>query len=164
MAEASSETDEATSETDEAMSENERVAFVHERIRGALYDGLDDQWEAVLAKWEEATPGQRRIVAKHVAGVRNRVWGHLSEIQAVDELETALAIQYVELKARWTTLNTQIQSQTATGGDPDRELVYRASCVSLIIQALEPLLRKEQVEALTDRLNRSVGVEENDQL
>jgi hypothetical protein len=96
------------------------------------------------------------MVKTHVSGLRSRAWRTLSEIRSVDDLERALAIQDVELKARWTIMNTQIQRQMATGGTPDEELVYRAACVSLIIEALGPLLRREQVDALTDRLNASV--------
>jgi hypothetical protein len=134
----------------------EKIAFVQDRIHDALHDGLDEQWENVLMEWEAASPSRRDIVKTHVSGLRNRVWNSLSDIQSVDGLEKGLAIQYVELKARWTMLNTQIQSQTATGGTPDSELVYRATCVSLIIQALEPLLQQTQIDRLTDRLNESV--------
>ncbi len=138
------------------VAENEKVAFVHERIYEALHDRLDERWEEVLVEWETASPKQQKMVETYVSGLRSRAWRTLSEIRSVDDLETGLAIQYVELKARWTMLNTQIQSQTTKGGTPDEELIYRATCVSLIIEALEPLLRQEQVEALTDRLNASV--------
>jgi hypothetical protein len=140
----------------ESVREGDKVEFVHRRIRKALNEGLDARWDEVLLDWDAASPSRREMVKTHVSGIRNRVWNSLKEIQSVDGLEKGLAIQYVELKARWTMLNTQIQSQTAQGGAPDDELVYRATCVSLIIQALEPLLRREQVDALTDRLNETV--------
>lgn len=140
----------------ETAVDGEKVRYVHERTHDALHEALDERWEGVLAEWETASPKQRKMVKTHVAGLRTRIWRTLSEIRSVDDLERALAIQYVELKARWTTLNTQIQSQTAKGGTPDDELVYRATCISLIVEALEPLLRQEQVDVLTDRLNGSV--------
>lgn len=145
-----------TGKMTEPAADGEKVRYVHERIQDALYDGLDERWEELFMEWEGASSKQRKMVKAHAAGLRNRAWRILSEIHSVDDLERALAIQYVELKARWTIMNTQIQSQTATGGTPDEELVYRATCVSLIIEALEPLLRQEQVDALTDRLNASV--------
>ncbi|MFB6272732.1 MAG: hypothetical protein ABEL51_07545 [Salinibacter sp.] len=49
-------------------------------------------------------------------------------------------------------LNTKIQHQTATSGRPAEPLIYRATCVSLIVQALEPLLDREYVEGLADFL------------
>ena len=138
------------------VDEDDKVEFIHRRIRTALDEGLDERWEEVLLEWESASPSRREMVKTHVSGIRNRVWNSLSEIRSVDGLQKGLAIQYVELKARWTMLNTQIQSQTVQGGRADDELVYRATCISLIIQALEPLLRREQVDALTDRLNETV--------
>jgi hypothetical protein len=140
----------------EATADDERSAYVQQRVREALYDALDERWDEVLLGWERASPRQRESVKAYVAGVRNRIWKGLSEISSVDGLEKGLAIQYVELKARWTMLNTQIQSQTAQGSEPDDELIYRATCISLLIEALEPLLRQEQVDALTDRINESV--------
>lgn len=140
----------------EAVKEDKKVGYVHDQIRKALDEDLDEQWEDVLLEWEAASPSQREMVKTHVSGIRNRVLNSLGEIESIGGLEKALAIQYVELKARWTMLNTQIQSQTRQDGDPDDELVYRATCISLIIQALEPLLRQEQVDALTSRLNESI--------
>jgi len=128
----------------------EKVAFVQDRIHDALHEGLDEQWENALREWEEASPSRRDIMRTHVSGLRNRVWNSLSDIRSVGGLEKGLAIQYIKLKARWTMLNTQIQSKTATGGTPDSELVYRATCVSLIIQALEPLLQQKQIDRLTE--------------
>ena len=49
-------------------------------------------------------------------------------------------------------LNTRIQHQTAQNGRPDEPLIYRATCVSLIVQALEPLLNREYVESIADFL------------
>jgi hypothetical protein len=136
--------------------DDERVSFVRERIHDALHDGLDERWDEVLVEWEPASPSQRESVKAYVAGIRNRVWKRLRAIPSVEGLEKGLAIQYVELKARWTMLNTRIQSQTVQGAAPDDELVYRATCISLLVEALEPLLRQEQVDGLTDRLNASV--------
>jgi hypothetical protein len=139
-----------------AVSDKKKVHYVHERIHDALYESLDKRWGDVLMEWDAASPKQREMVKNHVSGLRNRAWRTLKEIRSVDGLEKALTLQYIELKARWTTLNMQIQGQTAKQGAPDEELVYRATCVSLIIEALEPLLREERVDTLTDRLNATV--------
>ncbi len=135
---------------------DEKVEYVHNRIREALYDGLDGRWDEVLTEWDEASSRQQEMIRRYVSGIRERAWSSLSEIRSIEELEQGLAIQYIELKARWTMLNTQIQSQTEKYDSPDDGLIYRATCVSLIVQALEPLLRQEQIDTLTDRLNRSV--------
>ena len=76
----------------------------------------------------------------------------LLEIDSLDELERGLAVQYIEVKCHWTMLNTQIQNQTAENGRPDDSLIYRATCVSLILQALEPLVSRKRVDGVTDFL------------
>ena len=70
----------------------------------------------------------------------------------MDELERGLVIQYLELKSRWTMLNVQIQHQTRRDGTANPELTYRATCVSLLVEALEPLLTRERVDALAEVL------------
>jgi hypothetical protein len=70
----------------------------------------------------------------------------------VDELERGLVVQYLELKSRWTMLNVQIQHQTRRHGEANADLTYRATCVSLLVEALEPLLSQERVDALAEVL------------
>lgn len=125
------------------------VASLHDRIRGTLRDDLNDQWQEVLDHWEEGESSQKRAVKAYVSGLRNRMLSGLLEIDTMDELNRAIAIQYIEMKCHWTMLNTRIQNQTARNGQANNNLVYRATCVSLIIQALEPLLSQERVDNLT---------------
>lgn len=133
----------------EVADDSERVQALHNNIEDALRDGLDDQWEEVLAGWEEAAPSQRKAVQAYVSGLRNRILRSLLDIDTDEELQRGLATQYIEMKCHWTMLNTQIQHQTARDGGADDNLIYRATCVSLIIQSLEPLLSQERVDNLT---------------
>jgi hypothetical protein len=112
---------------------------------------MDDHWEAVLEDADVAS-SRRQAVKAYVRGLRNRVWNSLQDIQSVDELERGLVVQYLELKSRWTMLNVQIQHQTRQSGAAAPELMYRATCVSLIVEALEPLLNQERVDALAEML------------
>jgi hypothetical protein len=114
-----------------------------------MRDELNDQWQEVLDHWEDGEPSQKRAVKAYVSGLRNRMLNGLLEIDEADELNRAIAIQYVEAKCHWTMLNTRIQNQTSREGMASNDLMYRATCVSLIIQALEPLLTQERVDNLT---------------
>jgi len=124
----------------------------HERLEEALREPLDAQWDEVLDEWSASAPSERKAVRAYVSGLRNRMLRTLLDIDTEAELERGLATQYVEVKCHWTMLNTQIQHQTARDGQADDDLVYRASCVSLIVQALEPHLSQERVDALTSFL------------
>lgn len=126
-----------------------RVQALHDRIEEALRDGLDAQWEEVLDEWEGAAPSERKAVQAYVSGLRNRILRSLLDIDTSEELQRGLATQYIEMKCHWTMLNTQIQHQTAREGGAEEDLIYRATCVSLIIQGLEPLLSQERVDNLT---------------
>jgi hypothetical protein len=125
------------------------VEALHERIEDTLRGSLDEQWEEVLDQWEGAAPSERKAVQAYVSGLRNRILGALLDIDTEEELQRGLATQYIEVKCHWTMLNTQIQHQTARDGGPDEDLLYRATCVSLIIQSLEPLLSQERIDNLT---------------
>jgi hypothetical protein len=125
------------------------VRSLHDRIEDALRGSLDEQWDEVLDQWIEAAPSERKAVRAYVSGLRNRMLRALLDIETEEELERGLATQYIEVKCHWTMLNTQIQHQTARDGEPDEDLIYRATCVSLIIQSLEPLLSQERVDNLT---------------
>lgn len=125
---------------------------LREQVEAALRHPLDEQWDEVLEQWSGAAPSERKAVRSYVSGLRNRLLDALLEIEALDEFKRGVAIQYVEVKCHWTMLNTQIQYQTAREGRPDEALIYRATCVSLILQALEPFLSREHVADLADFL------------
>jgi len=132
-------------------SEQEKVTYIHDHIQESLHDGMDERWETVLADADVAS-SRRQAVKAYVRGLRNRVWNSLRDIQSVDELERGLVIQYLELKSRWTMLNVQIQHQTRQSGSATPELTYRATCLSLVVEALEPLLSQDRVDALAEVL------------
>lgn len=134
---------------DGTVDTEESVQALHDQIEEALRGTLDTQWEQVLDEWESAAPSERKAVQAYVSGLRNRILRALLDIDTEEELERGLATQYIEMKCHWTMLNTQIQHQTAREGGPDEDLIYRATCVSLIIQNLEPLLSQERIDNLT---------------
>jgi hypothetical protein len=133
-------------------NETKKVQNLHDQIEATLRDRLDDQWDEVLSGWEGGAPSQKKAVRAYVSGLRNRIVRSLMEIDTIEELERGVAIQYIEVKCHWTMLNTRIQNQTASDGMADNNLIYRATCVSLIIEGLEPLLSQERVDRLTNML------------
>lgn len=139
-------------DTDEATGADPTLDDLRERTETALRDSLEAQWDEVLEQWSGASPADRQAVRKDVAKLRDRILDSLLSIDTVDELRRCLAVGYVEMKCHWTMLNTRIQHQTAQNGRPDEPLIYRATCVSLIVQALEPLLSRKHVEGLADFL------------
>jgi hypothetical protein len=138
-----------TKDTDAPVDTDESVQALHDRIEKALRGTLDDQWAEVLDEWQGAAPSERKAVRAYVSGLRNRILRALLDIDTEEELQRGLATQYIEMKCHWTMLNTQIQHQTARDGGAADDLIYRATCVSLIIQGLEPLLSQERVDNLT---------------
>jgi hypothetical protein len=130
------------------MTVDEQHSVIHE----ALEAPLDEQWDTVLGDWDGGSTAQRRAIRAYVSGFRNRIVQTLDDLEEVDEIRQALGVQYLEMKCHWTLLNTQIQSQTARDGAPDEALMYRATCVSLIIQAIEPLLSQDRIDTLTQML------------
>jgi len=126
------------------------------RVEAALQDRLEQQWEEVLDQWTEAEAAERKAVWTYAANLRDRILNALLAAGSHEALKRCLAVGYVEMKCHWTMLNTQIQHQTSQNGRPDGPLIYRATCVSLIVQALEPLLSREHVEGLTGFLAESL--------
>lgn len=133
------------------------VEDLHAEIEAALRGTLDDQWDEVLDQWTEAAPADRKAVRTYVSGLRNRMVRALLAIDTEEDLRRALATQYVEAKSHWTMLNMQIQHQTAREETVEPPLLYRATCVSLIVQQLEPLLAPEHVERISSFLAEPLG-------
>jgi len=138
--------------TDEPTDAGSNVEVLRDRIETALRDPLEEEWDEVLGQWSGAAPSDREAVRTYVTERRDRVLDALLAIDSLEELKRGLALGYVEMKCHWTMLNARIQQQTAQSGRPEEPLVYRATCVSLIVQALEPLLSREHVKGLADFL------------
>ncbi|MFO8100381.1 MAG: hypothetical protein R6T83_12265 [Salinibacter sp.] len=134
------------------MDADASVEELHDWIETALRGDLDEQWDEVLDQWTTAAPSDRKAVRSYVSGLRNRMLRALLAIDTEEDLRRAVATQYIEAKCHWTMLNLQIQHQTARQEDLDPPLLYRATCVSLIVQQLEPLLSQEHADRLTQFL------------
>lgn len=125
---------------------------LHRRIEEALQFSLEDQWKEIAGEWAEA-PLNRTAVEEELVEMRDRVLSALLEIDTVPELRRALAAQYVELRARWGRLLVQMQAQMSQHQQVEERLIYRATCVHLCIQQLEPLLCWDHVDTFTEALS-----------
>ena len=141
----------------ESTSADPTFEGLRHRIETDLCDSLEEDWDEVLGQWAGAAPSERQAVRRHVTGLRDRVLHSLLAAETLDGLKRGLALGYAEMKCHWTMLNTRIQHQTAQNGRPDEALIYRATCVSLIVQALEPLLSRRDVEDLAAFLAEPLG-------
>lgn len=137
---------------DESANVAPKLEALRDRVETVLRDPLEEEWDEVLGQWSGAARSDREAVRTYVGELRDRVLDSLLAIDSPEEFKRGLAIGYVELKCHWTMLNTRIQHQTAQSGRPDEPLIYRATCVSLIVQALEPMLSREYVEGIADFL------------
>jgi len=120
----------------------------HDRIQPVLGEGLDGQWDLVLDQWTDADASEREAVRANVSGLRDRLLRAVLESESVDDLDRVIATQYIEVKCRWTMLNMQIQRQTARDGGPEQPLLYRVTCLSLIVQSLESVLCFKRIDRL----------------
>ena len=141
----------------QASGDPEPVEALHAQLEGSLRADLDAQWDQVLDTWDDGVASQKKAVRAYASGLRNRILQCLLEIDTIDELERGVAIQYLEVKCHWTMLNARIQNQTAIHGRADNDLLYRATCVSLILEGLEPLLTQERIDQLTAVLAEPLG-------
>ncbi|WP_263786015.1 hypothetical protein [Salinibacter grassmerensis] len=136
----------------ESTSVDSAFEGLKQRVETALRDPLEEQWDEVLGQWKEASSSERQAVRQYATELRDRILDSLLAADTADELRRGLALGYAEMKCHWTMLNTRIQHQTAQTGRPEEPLIYRATCVSLIVQTLEPLLSREHVEDLASFL------------
>lgn len=125
---------------------------LQDRLRTALRDPLEEQWNDVFGQWTDASPAERAAVRTEVSDLRDRLLEELLDLGSVERLHRALALQYVAVKGRWMTLTTRLQDQASRTGDPDRALLYRTASVGLLLQALDPLLDGEHLADLGDVL------------
>lgn len=144
-------------ESAERIEGDSKLETLRDRIEATLRDPLEEQWTEVLNQWADGTPSERRAVRTSVSRLRDRLLDSLRALRSLEDLERGLALGYVEVKCHWTRLNTQIQHQTAQGDQFAESLLYRAACVSLIVQALDPLLTRESVEGAANVLVESLS-------
>lgn len=122
-------------------------------LEASLLDpGIEATWTDCLSGWVEATAAERQAVLDWAKGLREEFLQVARDVDDPDEVDYALAIRYIELKSHWIMLNTQINYQTVHRGGAGQELLFRASLISLLVLAIEPLLKSADIDKITDFL------------
>ncbi|MEM7621592.1 MAG: hypothetical protein AAF235_00125 [Planctomycetota bacterium] len=74
-----------------------------------------------------------------------------------EDVEMALAIQYVELKRRWIAFNTKMNYTMFKGTTPSVTDMCRAASVSAFLGHMETLLRPGDIEHITEFLAKPLN-------
>lgn len=120
-------------------------AFDLETLRSNLFEWPDVEEQLV-----------ERTVAL-VAGMRDDFVELIQTIDDEDEVDTTMAIQYVELKSRWIALNTKINYTTFRHGTCDASDALAAASVSAFLAEVESLLAQEDIDKITEFLAQPIS-------
>ncbi|MCR9144179.1 MAG: hypothetical protein NXI24_18165 [bacterium] len=130
-----------------------QTKFSLEEIVGALTGtALVHNWSECL---EHSQLSMERQVSlkKWISEYRDQFVEQLRDIEYEEQLETMLALRYIEIRANWNGINTQIQFQMFRGQEPDSDLLARGSLISSMITELEKFIGvedKDQVDTFLD--------------
>jgi len=125
-------------------------AFDITALRGALSEAPEPEDGAPLSEVIDATLAWLETLrADMVTLVR--------QIGEGDDVEMALAIQYVELKSRWIAFNTKMNYTMFQGANPSVRDMCRATAVSSLLGHVEHLLRPGDVENITEFLAKPLN-------
>lgn len=126
-------------------------------VQDALRDpALEQGWAHTLSEWETAAHSQIQATTAYVRGMRNQLLNVTGEMDSMEELERTLALGYLDLKCQWAILNVQIQYAAAHRGEIREDLMYRATCLSQLLDSVEGLLNPADVDAMTELIAEPV--------
>jgi hypothetical protein len=114
----------------------------------ALWQG----WQTQADEWTGTDAQGRSQAISYIHGRQSYAIKTLEEIGDPDQLRETLAILYIEIKSQWIMLNTMVNYQLFRKGEADGEAVLRASLLSNFLQAIESLLKPEDIGAITNFL------------
>lgn len=135
-----------------------REEGMRSRLEAALRDpALERAWDDCLAAWTNAADGTRASIRRWVSDLRDQLIDMAGEVADPAEIEVSVAMRYIELKSHWMSANTWIQYATLRRGQADEDMVYRAAVVSLLLGALEPLIRQDDLEEISRFLAAPLG-------
>ena len=79
-----------------------------------------------------------------------------SDINDDDDMDYYVAIQYVELKARWIQMNLRLNYQAVTIGEGDPEMLLKAASTTALLSIVEPYVSRPYVEHIQKLLAESM--------
>jgi len=115
------------------------------------------RWDNCLDAWEEGTLNQKSEAMTWICAYRDRCLAAYMEVDDVSAMYTLGAVSYIEMKAHWTMLNTQVNYQNAVKGQADMTLAVRASLTTTLLLALEEVLSAQDIDHIIEFLSEPVN-------
>lgn len=109
-----------------------------------------------FAQWPDADPKVVERTLKWILALRNDLVALLAEIEDDAEVNTTLAIHYIELKSRWIALNTKVNYATFRTGKCNQEDAFRGSATSILLHYIEQMLEPSDIEQITTFLAQPI--------
>ncbi len=92
-------------------------------------------------------------------GLRTEASGYKSDLcdqarvfEQTEQLDSYIALKFIDLKARWIVLNARIQDYNRNLTEPDPYLLYQSSILSGILGMLEEGLSESALHMINDTL------------
>ncbi|MEM8836167.1 MAG: hypothetical protein AAGD00_10135 [Planctomycetota bacterium] len=86
--------------------------------------------------------------------------GMMSLLRAIkndsEDINTTIAIFYIECKSTWIALNSKMNYQMFRGIEPEADLVIRGFAMSQLIAISESLIPQEDIDSITEFLTQPI--------
>jgi len=92
-----------------------------------------------------------------VTSLQRDIIALVSGIDTPDDIDMAVAVQYVELKSRWIAFNTKMNYELFRSVNPDPRDMCRAAAVSNFLAHVEQLLKTEDIDRITEFLAQPIN-------
>lgn len=113
------------------------------RTGAADYEGADDSTVDSIIEWANAE--------------WNGMMSLLNEIEDdTDDINTTMALFYIECKSKWIALNSKMNYQMFRGNPPEPELVIRGFAMSQLIAIAEGIIPSDDIENITEFLAQPI--------
>lgn len=98
------------------------------------------------------TDKERKELAEWISVRKEAFIKRCEVVTDKDEIPWLVMWYYIQLKAEWSQINTEIQYGAMNSGAPDLQLVYKSSLLSNLIAIAEEIPRHVDVEHATNFL------------
>ena len=116
-------------------------------VERALFDEeLEARWDECLAGWPDPPDGAAEATRDWIADIRDGFVEVVRIIAEPNDIEMALITWYLHLRSQWALYNMQCQYAMVKQGIPNYEKLFRASLLTTLLDAVEPLLTYIDVE------------------
>ena len=120
---------------------------IKEQLKTALVEALEEKWNRMIEGWDEQSDAKRKALSSFLSGLRNRLYFIISDMESDLDIQRSIALYYVEMQCQWTLLNLKLQHSHSVSNEVPKDLMYRAACISLIIESLESFTSLKDLES-----------------